>query len=418
MKVAPAFFRNESVYPLLERAAKAAAVPMSLHFHAHDGNELHLLGWGNCKICTRANKSSNGFRGCCESRMQAAITARQQHAPVTFVCPLGLTCVSVNALEGYDYVITFGPYVPAEAAEGIEHDVVKGLRKIEGEYGFDGELPVELTDVRAIPAGAVSALAEWVRDALHQELLSQEHAMTVADETACDDTDVLAPEIERRTSVLLVGTEKWVSLAALALVCGHYPLVREFLENRVEELSALKKTSPESVRAFLIQATAQLLETARKMGGVTESAQQHYGSFVSEIEGASAPKKMLGVAMRLLRKVRADVGRPVPPYLPTLVSEVHKNYRKSYELSQFAEVHHLAASTVTRALACRINATFTEYLGRVRIEQAQRLLRNTKLSAGKIGVRVGITDQSNFGKLFLRYTGVNPGAYREKFQRK
>jgi len=104
--------------------------------------------------------------------------------------------------------------------------------------------------------------------------------------------------------------------------------------------------------------------------------------------------------------------------LPILVQKLHKSYKDDFSLSGFAKEHHVAASTVTRALECRINATFSEYLGRIRIEKAQQLLRDTQLSATTIGKRVGITDQSNFGKLFRQYTGINPGAYRERFQRK
>jgi len=416
MKVSPAFFRSDPVKQLLDRAAKASAVSMSLHYHAHDGNELHILGWGNCKVCSRANKASNGARACCESRMRAALPTLQQHTPVTFVCHLGLTCVSIAALAGHDYVITFGPYIPAEADQEIGYDVIEGLREIEGEYGFDEDVPVELDDLRTIPAGAVSALAEWLHEALHGEMLNQEQSDN-EEEPADDEESIDAEAEEKRKIILLAGSDTWVSLAALALACGHYLLAREFLGNRIEEVMLLKKASPESVRAFLMQATSRILERARKMGCATESARQRYREFVSEIETIVEPEMLLKSSMRVLRKVRTEDGRPVPAYLPDLVKEVHKHYKKDYRLSRFAQAHHLAASTVTRALECRINATFSEYLGRIRIEKAQKLLRNSQMPAAKIASKVGIPDQSNFGKMFLRYTGMNPGAYRNKFHR-
>jgi len=206
-------------------------------------------------------------------------------------------------------------------------------------------------------------------------------------------------------------------MAALALLCGCTAVVRETLHNRIEETLAEKKASTDSVRAFLAQAASQILEQVRRMGGITDVCDACYPGFVTEIRELQEPDAMLAYAMHLLKKVQPNAVKPVPYYLPVLVERANKNYGKEFELSVFSKEHHLAASSITRALECRINATFSEYLGRIRIENAQRLLRNTQLSASAIGARVGVSDQSNFGKLFRRYAGMSPGVYRKKYQR-
>ena len=418
MKVTPSFFRSEPVRTLLDRAAKAAALPMSLHYHAYDGNELHIAGWGGCQVCARTNKSSKGARACCESRAQGAHSALQQKTAVTFVCHLGLTCVSMVALADTDYVITYGPYIPAEASQSIKYDVEQGLREIEGEYGYDVNVPLVLEDVRVIPAGAVSASAEWLSDALqaaYLQLQEEQDLFSFSIEDASGSLPSNTPT-RKHTASSEKDVSMWSSLTALSLLCGHLDLVRKSLENRLEELKAEKNTTLESLQAFLVQEVSRTLERASKMGCVTEMAREKFPEYVCHISGISEPKILLKRTMNFLRYVHGDDTKPVPAYLPLLVKEIHKHYKRDFTLSQFSREQGVAASTVTRALEHRINATFSEYLGRVRIENAQKLLRNTQLSAAKIGPRVGIQDQSNFGKMFRRYTGMNPGVYREKYQ--
>jgi transcriptional regulator GlxA family with amidase domain len=56
-----------------------------------------------------------------------------------------------------------------------------------------------------------------------------------------------------------------------------------------------------------------------------------------------------------------------------------------------------------------------EYLQRLRIEVARKLLETTAGSVEEITTRTGYADISSFRKLFKRYTGLSPSAYRKRF---
>lgn len=56
-----------------------------------------------------------------------------------------------------------------------------------------------------------------------------------------------------------------------------------------------------------------------------------------------------------------------------------------------------------------------EYLQRLRIELARKLLETTPASVEEITVKAGYVDSSSFRNLFKRYTGISPSAYRKKF---
>jgi AraC-like DNA-binding protein len=59
-----------------------------------------------------------------------------------------------------------------------------------------------------------------------------------------------------------------------------------------------------------------------------------------------------------------------------------------------------------------------EYLHRIRIDHARRLLQTERFSVGEIGHLVGFPDQSHFGKIFRRMVGVSPQEFRAAVQAK
>jgi len=62
-----------------------------------------------------------------------------------------------------------------------------------------------------------------------------------------------------------------------------------------------------------------------------------------------------------------------------------------------------------------LNKTFRDWINDLRIEQAkQLLLQDSQLTVGDIGIKVGFSDKSNFGRQFSRKTGLTPNAWREK----
>jgi AraC-like DNA-binding protein len=60
------------------------------------------------------------------------------------------------------------------------------------------------------------------------------------------------------------------------------------------------------------------------------------------------------------------------------------------------------------------NLSFGEYIRKLRIERAIQLMHNPKYSLTEIAYLTGFSDQSHFTRIFKRFTGENPSAYRKK----
>ena len=58
-----------------------------------------------------------------------------------------------------------------------------------------------------------------------------------------------------------------------------------------------------------------------------------------------------------------------------------------------------------------------EYIQRVKVEKAKRLLESTRQTFEEIVYELGYEDVRSFRKIFLRITGVSPSEYRKKYSR-
>lgn len=82
---------------------------------------------------------------------------------------------------------------------------------------------------------------------------------------------------------------------------------------------------------------------------------------------------------------------------------------------------HAALTAVAGLSTSRLQALFREvtgyppldYLRRLRVEEARRLLADPRLSVKEIAARTGFRDTSHFSKVFRRIDGLSPAHYRD-----
>ena len=63
---------------------------------------------------------------------------------------------------------------------------------------------------------------------------------------------------------------------------------------------------------------------------------------------------------------------------------------------------------------CQVN--FVSYVNRCRVEKAEILLKQTKIPVKEVGFKTGFNSMQNFNRVFKKYTGMTPGAYRKQEQ--
>ncbi|MBX3118321.1 MAG: helix-turn-helix domain-containing protein [Fimbriimonadaceae bacterium] len=70
-------------------------------------------------------------------------------------------------------------------------------------------------------------------------------------------------------------------------------------------------------------------------------------------------------------------------------------------------------SYLARIFRQHYGVTMGDFVRSLRVEQALRMLSSTEQSIGEISAELGFSDQSHFGRVFRRHTGMTPLAYRK-----
>ncbi|MCG8500827.1 MAG: response regulator transcription factor [Firmicutes bacterium] len=81
-------------------------------------------------------------------------------------------------------------------------------------------------------------------------------------------------------------------------------------------------------------------------------------------------------------------------------------------LSTIADSVHVSPGYLSQLFKQVVGESCIEYLSKVRISQAKKLLKETNLKAYEIAYRVGYSDSQYFSTCFKKYVGVSPTDYR------
>ena len=87
-------------------------------------------------------------------------------------------------------------------------------------------------------------------------------------------------------------------------------------------------------------------------------------------------------------------------------------------LREVAAHAHLSRYYFCKAFKKSTGMTFTEYLSRVRIENAKNELDDPRLAVTEVSGRAGFNSISQFNRAFRRYEGRSPTAYRRALRRR
>jgi transcriptional regulator GlxA family with amidase domain len=94
---------------------------------------------------------------------------------------------------------------------------------------------------------------------------------------------------------------------------------------------------------------------------------------------------------------------------------IEKNYDELLTINGLAEKFNMSSRTFIRKFTAITGNTPLEYIQRVRVEVAKRLLEKGKLTVEQVCMNVGYGDFGFFRNIFKRLTGLTPQEYKRKY---
>jgi len=410
------FFRDARVHRLLSRGAHAAAAPVRIHCVAGGEEGPALAEFGVCEACRYVNGFGEGRAACRASRLDGSLSALVRGTTTVFVCHMGFACVAVPALPEpeADLVMVLGPYCPAEEPRALESDALRGLAALGVAPG--DAFPVSLHDVRIVPKDSLPALADWLAESV---------AWLWHEWGAEDDRDEVAPPIKSDERRGRVGIGRRPAPdpyhgadIAVALAGGDQTQARALFRAVLAERSAEGRQARIDIRrARTVAAVCSVLERAEQADLDVRRCWDGFEEFVGGARSARTDEALVSAAVRLLASVRRAAQRSSASEhsFVELNERVMARFPDKVLLRDIAGELGLDPTAITHRLQRKFGMSFTEYVGRLRVDKAKELLRRTRLSVTEVARRVGIADVSNLGKLFRRFEGMSPLDYRKQF---
>lgn len=94
---------------------------------------------------------------------------------------------------------------------------------------------------------------------------------------------------------------------------------------------------------------------------------------------------------------------------------IEKNAGEKISVSQLAQDSAMAERTFIRRFKNATGNTPSEYIQRVKVELAKKLLENETYSVKEICYETGYEDQTYFRSVFRKFTGQTPAKYKKQF---
>jgi AraC family transcriptional regulator len=149
----------------------------------------------------------------------------------------------------------------------------------------------------------------------------------------------------------------------------------------------------------------------RGIGGVA-------ARLAAELQAPDAHSPLLsqGLALEILATVGRLAARERGPTRPDWLERarecLHGELGRSWTLASLSLAVGVEPTRLVRAFRRHLRTTPGDYLRRVRVDQARRLLMDTERPIADIALETGFTDQSHLTRVFRRHLTETPAAFR------
>jgi AraC-like DNA-binding protein/ligand-binding sensor protein len=106
-----------------------------------------------------------------------------------------------------------------------------------------------------------------------------------------------------------------------------------------------------------------------------------------------------------------------PPMIRRAKAYIAGHHGDPVDLDEMARTMHVSTFYFCKMFKKSTGLTFTDYLGRVRVEKAKNLLLNPHLRVSEIAYTVGFQSLTHFNRVFRKLTGESPTDFREKLKK-
>ena len=166
-----------------------------------------------------------------------------------------------------------------------------------------------------------------------------------------------------------------------------------------------------------------LLRKSAEQGGVhpiyLDKISSHYAKEIEDMKTVkTVPYFMKQMFEDYCKLVNKHNTKNYSPLIKNVIIYIDSDLAEDFSLKSVAELNGVSPSYLSSCFKQETGKTFVDYVNGKRIDMAKHLLKTTKLQVQTVAQHCGFLDMQYFSKVFKKYTGKTPRAYRESKTRK
>lgn len=115
--------------------------------------------------------------------------------------------------------------------------------------------------------------------------------------------------------------------------------------------------------------------------------------------------------------MKFQIMHDAPQIFQAIQKTLMENYRQHHDIGFYAESLHISTTYLSRIVKHITGHTVRFHISELLCADARKLLECTDLDIKEIAEKLGFSDQSVFGKFFVKKTGVSPMKFRTQRER-
>lgn len=174
----------------------------------------------------------------------------------------------------------------------------------------------------------------------------------------------------------------------------------------------------EYIRIQLLALEMEIFKQLKIWGGnadqFAESLQPEPGVFTEGLGYEELRRYANGLCMKSMEVLGEQRKRSEANTIFQVVRYVDQEFRTRLQLQDLARRFHMNPNYMGQVFKQQTGRTFREYLNDKRVEEAKRLLRQTRMSIAEVAAYSGYPNADYFVSQFKRMTGAAPSVYRKQ----
>jgi two-component system, response regulator YesN len=195
-----------------------------------------------------------------------------------------------------------------------------------------------------------------------------------------------------------------------------------YLEAHAAGMSAQYDTEVFEFKTFFGNIIFNIIVLLGNMGYEVEELEKQKHAYFHGIEDAKTAGDVLKQLASFIAGAKACIqssaNQPDNDNLKKVMDYIREHYAEPLTLTEVARHFHFNPSYLSTYFSTHNQESFVEYVNRIRIEEASRLLVYGSAPISEISGMVGFSDHSYFCKVFKKSTGLSPSQYRRKQPRR